>query len=39
MSIYYIFVGIKNGMPNPMLGHVKMEEMESPLVHFIDKPK
>ena len=31
MSIYYIFVGIKNGTPNPMPGHVKMEETESPL--------
>ena len=39
ISIYYIFVGIENGTPNPMPGHVKTEEMESLLVHFIDKPK
>ena len=39
LSIYYIFVGIENGTPNPMPGYVKMEEMDSPLAQYIDKPK
>ena len=39
LSIYYIFVGIENGTPNPMPVYVKMEETDSPLARYIDKPK
>ena len=39
LSIYYIFVGIKNGTPNAMPGYVKMEEMDNPLAQYKDKPK
>ena len=39
LSIYNIFVGIKNGTPNPMPGYVKTEEMGSPLTQYLDKPK
>ena len=39
LSIYYIFVGIKNGTPNPMPGYVKTWEMDSPLAQYLNEPK
>ena len=39
LSIYYVFVGIKNGTPNPMPGYVKTEKTDSPLAQYLDKPK